>query len=476
MSDKLFDVVFKGQLLAPDRDKVLGDFSALFKITEEKSEKIFSASRTVLKKSLPENKAKLYQQKLADIGVLVILEERVTTDLEELITLEPEDEPESSPPEQPVAQDNNGQKPVEAVAEVCVIDASTQDDLSLVNQDNNRAAATIYGMAEDTSKVQRLGFSFLGSGKEYFKIWIVNIFLSIITLGVYSAWAKVRTNQYFYGNTRLDDSSFEYLANPITILKGRIVAVMLFAIYTFAQEFYPPLAGVLFLLFIIVLPWLVMRSLRFRLRNTAYRNIRFGFDGTLLDAFKAYTLMFLLLPLTLGLLFPYMIFLQNSYFINNAKYGVDGFAFNVAPRGYYRIYFTALLSLLAVLLVSGACLTMHSVLGGVVMVAGYLLVVTYLQVELINLMFDNSHLGDHTFSSALEIGSYFKLHLFNTVVIVLTLGLFYPWAKVRVARYRAEKLLLMSQGRLSHYVAAQQQDVNALGEEVGDIFDVDLAF
>ena len=38
---------------------------------------------------------------------------------------------------------------------------------------------------------------FNGRGGEFFGIWIVNILLSIITLGIYSAWAKVRTKRYF---------------------------------------------------------------------------------------------------------------------------------------------------------------------------------------------------------------------------------------------------------------------------------------
>ena len=44
-------------------------------------------------------------------------------------------------------------------------------------------------------------FSFTGTSAEYFRIWIVNVALTILTLGVYSAWAKVRTEQYFYGHT-----------------------------------------------------------------------------------------------------------------------------------------------------------------------------------------------------------------------------------------------------------------------------------
>jgi uncharacterized membrane protein YjgN (DUF898 family) len=60
----------------------------------------------------------------------------------------------------------------------------------------------------------RVPFEFHGNGSEYFRIWIVNVLLSILTLGVYSAWAKVRNKQYFYGNTWINDAGFEYLAKP----------------------------------------------------------------------------------------------------------------------------------------------------------------------------------------------------------------------------------------------------------------------
>src|SRR6266513_5631580 len=78
---------------------------------------------------------------------------------------------------------------------------------------------------------------FTGQAGEYFRIWIVNICLSIVTLGIYSAWAKVRRKRYFYGNTLLGDSAFEYLADPKAILKGRIVVVGGFAIYFLVGRF-----------------------------------------------------------------------------------------------------------------------------------------------------------------------------------------------------------------------------------------------
>ncbi len=70
---------------------------------------------------------------------------------------------------------------------------------------------------------------FTGSGREYFGIWIVNLLLSIVTLGIYSAWAKVRRTQYFARNTELDGARFDYHGDPMYILKGRLIAFGLFA-------------------------------------------------------------------------------------------------------------------------------------------------------------------------------------------------------------------------------------------------------
>ena len=60
-------------------------------------------------------------------------------------------------------------------------------------------------------------FEFWGSGGEYFRIWIVNVALTLATLGIYSPWAKVRNNRYIYGNTTVADGHFDYHADPLVI-------------------------------------------------------------------------------------------------------------------------------------------------------------------------------------------------------------------------------------------------------------------
>jgi len=99
----------------------------------------------------------------------------------------------------------------------------------------------------------RAPFVFHGQGGEFFRIWIVNIGLTLLTLGIYSAWAKVRTKRYFYGNTELEGDRFDYLGDPIAILKGRILAVALLVAYQVLVSFAPPvITGAVLLLFLSV--------------------------------------------------------------------------------------------------------------------------------------------------------------------------------------------------------------------------------
>src|SRR4249920_2020940 len=95
------------------------------------------------------------------------------------------------------------------------------------------------GTAAGESAERRLPVEFTATDDEYFRIWIVNLALTIVTLGIYSAWAKVRKRRYFYGHTRIDGEGFEYRANPVAILKGRLIAVAALAVFYGVGQFAP---------------------------------------------------------------------------------------------------------------------------------------------------------------------------------------------------------------------------------------------
>ena len=155
-------------------------------------------------------------------------------------------------------------------------------------------------------------FEFEGSATEYFRIWIVNIILTILTIGIYSAWATVRNKRYFYVNTRLGDDPFDYLADPKRLLYGYLILVGFLACYNYLPTINPLLSLPVLVVGIIGFPWVIYKSRRFFCRNSAFRNVRYRFTGTLGEAYASYLGIPLLVPFTLGLAQPYVFFRQKE--------------------------------------------------------------------------------------------------------------------------------------------------------------------
>lgn len=323
-------------------------------------------------------------------------------------------------------------------------------------------------------QARELPFQFNGNGFEFFRIWIVNILLSIVTLGIYSAWAKVRTQRYFYGNTRLADSSFEYLANPVAILKGRLIAFACLVVYSVAQQVSVTLSLVMLALLLVALPWMLVRGLSFHTHNSAWRGVRFGFSGTYGGAAMAFVVWPLLGMLTLGLLVPLAAHRQQCFIADNSRFGTTRFELKVGVGAFYM----AFLVMLAIIIMGGLLGVLLStavpLLLPVSATLAYLLLFAFASVRLTNLTYNNLHLGAQRLRSRYSLGSYLMLMLGNLLGLVLTLGLFYPWARVRTARYAAEHTSLLAADDLDGFVAARKQEVSSLGGEMGEMFDVSV--
>ena len=103
-----------------------------------------------------------------------------------------------------------------------------------------------------------------------------------------------------------------------------------------------------------------------------------------------------------------------------------------------------------------------------------LLVGAFLNKCLQNATLGNVTIHRHRLLSGMETWQLFWLYLSNTVLIVLTLGIFIPWAQVRMAKYRFERLALEVHGTLDEFIAGESAASGATGEEISDMFDVDL--
>src|ERR1700680_3220470 len=110
-------------------------------------------------------------------------------------------------------------------------------------------------------KVAPEQFHFTGSGAEYFGIWIVNLLLTIVTLGIYSAWAKVRRLQYFYRHTELAASGFDFHGSPIRILIGRVIALVMLIAYNYSVRLHSPVTILVIVVLALAIPWLLRNSL-----------------------------------------------------------------------------------------------------------------------------------------------------------------------------------------------------------------------
>ena len=179
---------------------------------------------------------------------------------------------------------------------------------------------------------------FKGKATEYFGIWIVNLLLSLLTLGIYSAWAKVRRKKYFYHHTLIDNVGFDYHAKPIGILKGRVIAFALFMAYAFGGKLHPFLPVILGLLFFLILPWLVVRSSIFNARNTSHRGLRFDFIGKVSEAFRTFVILPVMTIFTGGLAYPYVAHQKNKFLMSSHQFGLSKFDMHAKVGGFFKAY------------------------------------------------------------------------------------------------------------------------------------------
>ena len=331
---------------------------------------------------------------------------------------------------------------------------------------------------------------FTGTAAEYFRIWIVNTFLTIVTLGIYSAWAKVRRMRYFYGSTFLDGVSFEYLADPVRILKGRLLVCVLFVAYSIVSNLVPVVGSLLGLLFAAFIPWIAVKALRFRTRNTSYRNVRFDFRGAYSDALGVYTGGALLAGITLGLGLPYFAYMRHRFTVEHAAFGKTPFTFTATARAFYGVYvraglLTALVGIGALVLFAHAAFSRPGPSPGgldanaawwfpLLILAPPLVYTAFMRAAIPNLVWSNTRSGEHRFVSTLRPSRMIWIYLSNAAAIVLSAGLLIPWAHVRLTRYRLDNLWLLAVGDLDGYAAAEGQGVGAAGEEMSEFFDIDV--
>ncbi|XPV70219.1 MAG: YjgN family protein [Halarcobacter sp.] len=349
-------------------------------------------------------------------------------------------------------------------------------------------------------------FQFTGSAIEYFKIWIVNTLLTIVTFGIYYPWAKVRNNRYLYANSILDGKNFEYHATGKQLFIGYLIAASMFILYNILNSLFPILNIFFVLLFFIVLPWLMLKAMKFNLFVTSFNNIRFDFEGELKESYLVFlllpfigfiicTLPFILLGFFRGsgiwfiiaflftialyiLVFSYFNVVKNRFFIDFTKYGKTNFDTTLDTPEFIKIVFkTVSLGLFSFLLSciivsalyyifgdmekfnfiislfksdpKNAMLMMFQLLSAFLVVFYIFFIFTsiivyaYYNVKKREYLFANTTFDKKiSFESTMKFLPYAYILITNFLLTIVTLGFAYPLAKVRVTRYTLENSII----------------------------------
>jgi uncharacterized membrane protein YjgN (DUF898 family) len=352
---------------------------------------------------------------------------------------------------------------------------------------------------------RELSLKFSGSAREYFRIWIVNLCLTLLTLGIFSAWAKVRKKRYSYSHTTLGGTPFQYLGQPIPILKGRLIAAIGFLIYYTSTHFISSLLPYVLGAGLVVAPWVIVRSAAFNARYSAFRNMTFHFEGGYLSALKvlyAWGIVPLLVigvilswagkPIVLGitsaifaLSYPWWIRRLKKFIVEHTSYGGKKGTFFATGGQFFKIYFVAGLIVIAVVVPSAvlAGIWFASMkkspsliyLTAIPIYAGYALAFAYVTARTGNLVWNNTRLGPLRFQSTLRCRDLVRLYVTNALGIVVSLGLLIPWAVMRTLKYRADNMQVLLEGELTEFEGSDVSTVAAVGAETVDFFDLDLS-
>jgi uncharacterized membrane protein YjgN (DUF898 family) len=354
---------------------------------------------------------------------------------------------------------------------------------------------------------------FTASGSEYLRIWIVNLLMMAITAGLYLPWARARKIKYFYNNTWLDDRAFEFHGEPLKMLRGTLIVGALALTYALAVDFgrYGALAGALIL--IAIWPMLFFSTQRFRMNITSFLciapplaclllpSVAFDFamkspeaKGQATKILGVYSAMVMLLFVAVV---PYFYWRIRRF--QHSHYAWAGLRsrFTTGPGRSFRVFaFTsgAVLSaaflcglLAAVAIGVWVALSGRGRGGGpppayVLFLIGMVFLITvnilpraYFKVAMQNWVWRSTDGVQFRMQSSLKFWRFVGLQFKNYFLIMLTLGLYWPFAVIASKRMQLQAITLQTDISLRQLTdAAHQRSADAAGDLAADFFGMDV--
>ena len=322
------------------------------------------------------------------------------------------------------------------------------------------AGAAAPGAGPSPSATRRLVFH--GSTGGLFGIQVVNVLLTLLTVGVYYFWGKARVRAYLMSGTELEGDRFAYHGTGRELLVGFLKGVAVFVvpvtllsvlpqIYGVPDEVTRALAVLLWLAGLLLVPVAMVGSRRYRLSRSSWRGIRFSFRGPIRAFVGIFVTGSIMASLTLGLYYPFFVTKRQEFMVSNAYFGSRKFDFDGRGGDLFRPFIVMLLLFLPTLGLSWF----------------------WFSARRQRYFTEHTRFGTTRFRSEVTGGRLAWLTLSNLVVLVVTLGLAWSWTVVRGLRFTLRYTSL--EGPLD--VADVHQDsraATATGEGLAGLLDADF--
>jgi uncharacterized membrane protein YjgN (DUF898 family) len=306
--------------------------------------------------------------------------------------------------------------------------------------------------------------SFYGTGASLLGIHIVNVFLTIVTIGVYYFWGKVRVRNYLLSQTEFEGDRFAYHGTGKELLLGFLKAVLLLGVPVVALNVGMPLiargaiaqAAVGVLSYVIILSCLgfaVVGARRYRLSRTSWRGVRFSFRGEMLPFLKLFVGGSLLSTITFGLYYPFFETRRYGFLISHSYFGKQTFAFNGRGRDLFGPYLLTLLLFVPTLGLSWVWFLARKQ----------------------RYFWDHTSFATARFRCTVTGWRFLMLGVGNVLLLIVTLGFAWPWVVVRNARFAFAYLTLDGPLNLTA-IQQEAQTASATGEGLAGILDAGVDF
>lgn len=336
-----------------------------------------------------------------------------------------------------------------------------------------------------TGALVKYNFRFHGNTSEYFGIWLSNVLLTILTLTLYSPWAKSRRMRYFYGNTEVLNRRFDFTGLPSKIFLGRLLALEIYLVLLVLSNYSVILATVGFTCLYIAVPWLFRLTLKFKSRNTKFANSRFFFYGENRYLYRILMIEVIKTIATAFILLPRLIWLYKHYCLDHLQLGQLKFKFTATHQDFMKAIHRPLFSLFALTFAlifiqnyieDWAIPTqMISIVMGAIWLTGFVFLLPLMLARIYIITWNHLYLGQNYFKTRATQWRYAWIILSNWIAKLITLGLLSAWAEVRLYRYKLEMLDLYLIDDPDDLKNMLQTDPNSLAQELSAMLDFDAS-